>query len=567
MTLLSFLQQFAYYMYSISQSRWRILERIYKDSFQDGIRVILKVDAFFGNAVKRTDASTKKNHYPTWKAVFLLFMFTLLPLLEVRAQQENLLAQSDDLLIIEEDDESWLQYFSDYWDKHFIAGLNASYTTDFDNRNIRIYASARLGWKEEWKWISINTEALLHHRNYKYRVGIETTEDERLEEQVAMVREQCSRLRVGADCATEASQENVENDRVRLERQLENLLQEIETNEDRDEFKLDVADTNILPIEANIALRIGDTLQLLAGYHTIVWGQLDFLSPVDFLLPSRTSSGGFSLIKAENRNPQLVTLLSFFPLPWIELQGYFFPLLDLDSALIDSITESADANREGDYRNVAKFKMPEGKDAFHYAGRLLFYWGAFTLGFTYYHGFFQFGSEEKGKLTVDTTQTDAEGESVTLYGLEANPTFSKFHAYGLETSYALGRWVMKFEASYLSLDVDTYFDSEGVNLQTLGELPIDEGYNDWQNYIQWVIEKNNNNLWIKEHFMLLALGVDANLDSWLLNLGVVVFITERSDNASRRSRPSYKGIRHCCWRHVFWLGCVSCTCYQRFLLY
>ena len=69
-TLLSFLRQFAYYMYSISQSGWRILERIYKDSFQDGIRVILKVDAFLATPSKEQTQVLKKITIPLGKPFF-----------------------------------------------------------------------------------------------------------------------------------------------------------------------------------------------------------------------------------------------------------------------------------------------------------------------------------------------------------------------------------------------------------------------------------------------------------------------------------------------------------------
>ena len=541
------LRQVAYYMSNIIQGRHHILEGIYKDSSQNDMRVVLKGDDFCSppanKAVKKQSQALKNTHnYIFGMPLILLSISTFLPLLEMGAQtelrtQKSFLAQNnaqnDDSLMLEEEGAASLQYLRDYWDRHFTAALNASYTTAFDGRSYRAYASARIGWKDKWKWISLNAEALLYHRNYLYELELSGDESKDLNNRIMAIKAECKAIGSNTDCTTSLSDTAKESRRMQLAIRLASLSQDDSRRQERTKFNLTVIDTNILPIEANVKLDIGDTLQILGGYHTVVWGQLDFLSPVDFLLPLRISSSGFSLIKAENRNPQLMALVSYFPYPWLELQGYFFPLLDLDPAIVDTVIRTTNERGEEDYRSVTKFETPKGTDAFRYAGRLLFYWDLFTIGFTYYYGFFQFGSDVRAKLNVDTTRTNEEGESIPIYSTQEDPSFQRFHAYGLETSYPIGKWIMKFETSYFSLNTTQELNVEKFNQQTLGYLLMDNNYASRERYIQWILMENNSNLGFAEHYIFFALGVDANLDDWLLNIGLALFVTERSSSADK----------------------------------
>ena len=44
-----------------------------------------------------------------------------------------------------------------------------------------------------------------------------------------------------------------------------------------------------------------ENVTITAGKQTIVWGQLDVFSPIDFLLPLDFNPMGFSLVKTDNR--------------------------------------------------------------------------------------------------------------------------------------------------------------------------------------------------------------------------------------------------------------------------
>ena len=293
--LFLFLYQVAYYMSNIIQGRCHILERIYKDSSQNDMCVVLKSDDFCspppaGKAVKKTVASIKKTHnYIFGVALILLSISTFLPLLEIGAQtelrtQKSFLAQNNNSLMLEEEDGASLQYLRDYWDRHFTAAFNASYTTAFDGRSSRAYASARIGWKDKWKWISLNAEALLYHRNYIYELELSGEESKDLNNRITAIKAECEDIGSNSDCTTSLSDTATESRRMQLAIRLTNLSQDSSRRQERTKFNLTVIDTNILPIEANVRLDIGDSLQILGGYHTVVWGQLDFLSPVDFFI-------------------------------------------------------------------------------------------------------------------------------------------------------------------------------------------------------------------------------------------------------------------------------------------
>ncbi len=100
------------------------------------------------------------------------------------------------------------------------------------------------------------------------------------------------------------------------------------------------------------------------GWHTIVWGQLYFLSPVDFVLPFRLGSTGLGLTKADNRNPQLAGIFYFFPSQWLELQAYFFPEIGIDKAFLDNINQGVNA-KNNQYRTVqSENTIPTGSDAY-----------------------------------------------------------------------------------------------------------------------------------------------------------------------------------------------------------
>ena len=122
------------------------------------------------------------------------------------------------------------------------------------------------------------------------------------------------------------------------------------------------------------------------GEQTIVWGQLDIFSPVDFLLPLDFNPTGFSLIKADNRMPQFTYRLSYYPDSNVEITGYYFPNFR-ESPLFKGIDFSDDYNMLNDKKYYTQKIVPSGSSGASSALRVVWYNKYFTSGITYYDGF------------------------------------------------------------------------------------------------------------------------------------------------------------------------------------
>ena len=70
-----------------------------------------------------------------------------------------------------------------------------------------------------------------------------------------------------------------------------------------------------------------DKLTISLGRQTIVWGQLDLISPVDILLPMGYNPTGFTTSKIDLRMPQTTFRAAYYPVENLELTTYFFSLL------------------------------------------------------------------------------------------------------------------------------------------------------------------------------------------------------------------------------------------------
>ncbi len=420
--------------------------------------------------------------------------------------------------------------FTNYWDEHFRTSLGTSYAYGLDQRSYRAYSYTSLAWTDHFGDFYFNIEALAFRRDYQYSLELSPDDSEELTKDI-----QALDNRITMTMDTSIRNPDVvcaglsPNPVSEQERRLTGLCDDRRERQGRLNFNLNLQDNALLWPEANIKYKIGDIAELLAGYHTIVWGQLDFLSPVDFILPLRLGSTGLGISKADNRNPQLMSLLSIFPKPWLEVQAYFFPDLGIDNAFIDNIRQESEDN-QSDYRNVARLELPKGQDQFRYALRTLFYLDEITFGLIYYRGFFQF--DAKSNLILSETR-DASAPTKQIYRIDGKPELPPIEAFGFESALPTGKWIWKLDLVHFTIPEDLSLDVELYNNQIIGYLPKDKFFDKRTEYVRWLLEQNNGKLEIVNNVTIATGGVDADLDHWMLNLGVALFYFDRSSNDDR----------------------------------
>ncbi len=426
-------------------------------------------------------------------------------------------------VIIEEGGDSGEASYRSYWDEHFKASIGASYSYGLDRRSYRSYAYAGLFWQDSFRWAAFTLEALLYNRDYGYQLELNPDESEDLTKDIEAVMAELGEL------ALPENPSNPERDRraEALQERLERLQGDQQDRNEQRNFQLALQNSDLVLREANVKVNLGEHLQLLAGWHVIVWGQLDFLSPVDFLLPLRLGSTGLGLTKADNRNSQLAGILYFFPISSIELQTYFFPDLGIDSAFLDNIQQEARMN--SDYRQVESVQLPRGQDSYRYAARLLFYLPNMTIGFSHYRGFFQFDADENLILSQSKHGLYASSVDTDIYRITGESKLQEVRSFGLEVAVPAGAWTWKLDAVYFSLKEDLDLDVDRFNHQILGYNEKDEQFGIREEYVRWILEQNGGELAVRNNIVIATGGVDANLDKWLLNLGLAFFLFQRSD--------------------------------------
>ncbi len=426
------------------------------------------------------------------------------------AEPQFEIVENEDFEIVENEDKKESSYL-----QRTVSGKTGfTYAPSFTGPDYRLYSYAGLGWKDQFDWLSLNIEMLFFRRDFQYALQASSEDLGDLEDEIAAIEVELASVTAGSARAMELELELAELERVRESRTAVN------------EFNFTLLNNELVFREAYATINLSDNSQLLLGVHTIVWGQLDFVSPVDFILPLRIGSTGLGLTKADNRNPQTSAILYLFPISEIELQLYYFPFLDFDEAFRENLLQESGESSE--YVQINKVKFPSPSEEGRYAARLLFYLNRLTLGFTYYNGWFQFGLDSNTRLRSDAINPD-------IYYLEGAPLLERIEFYGIEMATPIGKWILKFEGSYFSLTESFELDIEKFNDQTLGFLPLDDQYQARQRYIDWIISENDGKLDVTQNIFFSALGVDANLDKWLINLGLLFFLFDLSDSAERGS--------------------------------
>ena len=336
-----------------------------------------------------------------------------------------------------------------------------------------------------------------------------------------------------------------EIDRYKFAAELRAYSSEVRVNFDLKDSEGNERDNNLTFANSQIELLEGyvdidfDKVDLSLGRRRIVFGQFDFLSPVDLLLPIDFSGSSFSLSRVDNRLPQLAASATFYSGPF-EFQAHYFPTLIID-ALADDVN-NFNVNYIGRNGEDARAPFVKPEDESQSALRLVYTGPHFTFGATLYRGYPSFANDFYRLIDDADPQTlgftplcrAEEGGNPPLYGsdgtgcalyTEPRPRLNEREALGLELSVPLGELAIKVELTQEKeiQDIDAnFFPLEGSPGNDLHNPALADFRN-------WIISDNGGRLWLERDYMIVGLGVDWNSELWTLNAALISAI------------PSYSG--------------------------
>ncbi len=352
-------------------------------------------------------------------------VFVVLGLMSVTAMAEDILSDldgDDDIEFSQADESSYKKF----WDEHGSATIGGFYLAGGDSGKQLAFFKA--GFNYDWTFVKMNLEG--------------------------SVLSSATQLAVKTDGSGQnRSAINIDRNKVRL-------------------------------ISAYLDFKLRDNVSLAVGRQSIVWGQFDIFSPVDFALPMDFDFAGQSIGKLGNRNPQDAAKLSWFPIESIEIQGYYFPTLE---------NMWKDSNEVfGDDGLV----FPDSDSDDQSAVRALYYhdWG--TIGLTYYDGFNHFWPSRVAEYDpVGGAQINQKNE---VY---------RNRMIGVEVAKPFGRYTFKAEVA------------RHENIEEL-RTPNAAGAG-FAEYVTWLAQKNGNRLYVQSDVYFSAVGVDADLDRWKYSLSII----------------------------------------------
>ena len=384
-------------------------------------------------------------------------------------------------VIIEDEREEKDAELSEYWDKHMSLEFGFSVAKGLGVESNREYSYTNLKWKDSFfDWLDLNFETNAYNRRTLYVLNLDNSalEEDRFRRKNLEDRIKYDPL---------SPEEELE-----IEQEIRNIDNKLNDLEERDEVSLQINDSEIIFREANAKISLGESADILVGYHTVIWGQMEGFSPVDFLLPIRTASGSQAISKVESRLTQKTAVLSIFPHEKVEIKAYYFPDISLDPAihrfrenqvedLDDEFTSDNPRQDEIEYA----FALPERSEQPQYAGRILFYFDWATIGFTYYEGWDQFSFYKDIRISTFMQETevpyeeqfghDSNGNPIDgtvyrteerkFYRTETRPELPRIKSYGFETAIPLKNWSLRLEAtiSRALANVDLFFAIESYN--------------------------------------------------------------------------------------------------------
>ena len=206
--------------------------------------------------------------------------------------------------------------------------------------------------------------------------------------------------------------------------------------------------------EAYLQWQASDYATLRVGRQIMVWGQLEYLSPVAFLAPTRTTNTSFRANKAELGYGQDSVQLSLFPLSNVELQLIHAPEMRIDPSLRDSYGgfdsfSDGIVYAEGHTRNMTE---PEISDYDFSVARLVYFGTNTTVALTAVEGVNALYEPVRDVELVRHGQNGANctnednNEAVYCFSDDKGRQYTPSTAYGLELSQRLtDKWTLRFE--------------------------------------------------------------------------------------------------------------------------
>ncbi len=412
---------------------------------------------------------------------------------------------------------------SEYWDKHVVVRLGTSLATSLNTSDYRNYYFTNIAWQHNFDWIAFNFEGEVYRSEYRYTLELESSERTELDRQI-------SESIAGGIPMNDPSFRALMNRREDL---------------NRDEFIFTDRENDIIYREANVKL-ISEYIQVSGGYHTVVWGQVEGFSSVDFILPFRFASGNLGLSKADSRIPQLSGIVSIFPLPWIEIQAYYFPELTLDAPLRKFYEEErgADLDLDDGRQGLVKhgFEYPKDSEVAQYAGRILFYLNKLTLGLIYHEGWDQFNIQSNSKINRQTA-TNLRGVPYQYVRYENKERLARVQNYGFESSFALGSWNIRLDILQRVVprtlsESKIGIRSHNFNAENSDTLTLNSNRQEQQNIreelFNFAIDENDSSFDYGVKETIWVTSVDTDTDTWFFSISSV-FVRENfsDDNGSQ----------------------------------
>ena len=412
---------------------------------------------------------------------------------------------------------------TEYWDKHMKVRMGTATASSLSSDDYRYYSFVNFRWEHDFDWIVFNFEAEAYRRDYRYVIKLDSDRKSSIENEIRDLNNRLTRT-------------PVENMRLSsLQNQLEGL--------GRKELKFNLGENRILFPDANVKFKISDYVEVSGGYHTVVWGQVNGFSPIDYVLPLRSSGGGLSINKSNSRLPQLAGIVSIFPIPQIEIQGYYFPDLTLDASYRNAFESFAQEDLDlldgrQDYIEN-KIKFPKKSKEAQYAGRVLFYFDWATLGFTYYENYSQF-------FYTKNTKIERVGN---YYRYTESPTLVRIQNYGFESAFPIGNWIFKIDG--LRRDIPAETDLDKYSLSAHNDLLIDPSratgsfgsfssvaQNIRTKYINYVVNKNKGSFGYATTETIIATELSKDSENWNLGFGLAALLM--SDDSTGKELKKLK---------------------------
>lgn len=306
--------------------------------------------------------------------------------------------------------------------------------------------------------------------------------------------------------------------------------------------------------EGYFAYDLSSFMTVSAGKKKVIWGQFEPFSPLNFSFPMNMLSTGVKFSKLKSTLGQNFVGLDLYPTSFMSLEGYFFPDVTIDDVARQRIEDGQTNNNQpilnGSENNVTGIGsaksygvIPDGKKGRQYGAKAMFYpsWG--TFGFSYFKGYdtlwtLDFKNIAPLKKADGTDFTFASGGSNFLglsdgdkyYFDQTTPGLGKQKMIGFEIAIPYKKVTFKAElASYDKFmeidDYDSSVFSHVLNGQSSGPSGYNGNYADAQEFVNWVQNNNGGNLYIPFRQNIGAIGFDADLEKWMINLAIF-FIQE-----------------------------------------